>query len=130
MRAMTSDRRYYPVMLDLAGRTVLVAGGGEVALRKVEGLVGAGAGCIRVVAPEISEEIRRAPGVECRRQAYDAAALDGAALAIAATSSAEVTRRKFSRRCAERSIDNRDLNSGSCVVMPTGQRPVSQIRYC
>jgi len=89
----TPDRRYYPVMLDLTGRTVLVAGGGEVALRKVEGLVGAGAGCIRVVAPEISDEIVRAPGVECRRQAYDATALEGVALAIAATDSAEVNSR-------------------------------------
>ena len=32
----------YPVMLQVAGRRCLVVGGGRVALRKVEGLVGAG----------------------------------------------------------------------------------------
>lgn len=34
--------RYYPVFLDIAGKPVVVIGGGEVGLRKVEGLLEAG----------------------------------------------------------------------------------------
>ena len=41
--------RYYPIFLDLKDRSCLVVGGGEVACRKVTGLLEAGA-CIRVVA--------------------------------------------------------------------------------
>jgi precorrin-2 dehydrogenase/sirohydrochlorin ferrochelatase len=81
---MGEPRPYYPVLLDLAGRTVLVVGGGQVARRKVEGLAAAGAR-VRVVAPEICPAIRAVEGTDCREQAYGAAALDGAALAVAAT---------------------------------------------
>ena len=42
----------YPVMLNLRGRRALVVGGGEIALRKIEGLLAEGAlPC--VVAPEV-----------------------------------------------------------------------------
>ena len=44
--------RYYPVLLDIAGKPVVVIGGGEVALRKVEGLLEAGAR-VTVVSPEL-----------------------------------------------------------------------------
>ena len=39
---------YYPVFLDVRGRTALVVGGGAVAERKAAGLARAGA-CVRVV---------------------------------------------------------------------------------
>jgi uroporphyrin-III C-methyltransferase/precorrin-2 dehydrogenase/sirohydrochlorin ferrochelatase len=42
----------YPLLLDLAGRTVVVVGGGTVAERRVAGLVEAGAQ-VRVIAPAI-----------------------------------------------------------------------------
>ena len=44
---------YYPVMLDLHGRPVLVVGGGPVAERKVEGLLAAGAR-ITIVSPALT----------------------------------------------------------------------------
>ena len=40
---MATRRRYYMACLDLTGRSVLVVGGGPVALEKVEGLLAAGA---------------------------------------------------------------------------------------
>ena len=48
--------RYYMACLDLTGRSVLVVGGGPVALEKVEGLLAAGAR-VTVVAPEIVPEL-------------------------------------------------------------------------
>jgi siroheme synthase-like protein len=46
----------YPVMLDVGGADVLVVGGGNVAGRKISGLVEAGAR-VTVVAPEVSEAV-------------------------------------------------------------------------
>lgn len=46
----------YPVFLDLQGQTVLVVGGGRVALRKVQGLLASGAH-IRLVSPNLLPEL-------------------------------------------------------------------------
>jgi uroporphyrin-III C-methyltransferase/precorrin-2 dehydrogenase/sirohydrochlorin ferrochelatase len=46
---------YFPVFFDLTRQNVLVVGGGEVALRKVELLLRAGA-AVRVVAPDVRPE--------------------------------------------------------------------------
>jgi precorrin-2 dehydrogenase/sirohydrochlorin ferrochelatase len=48
----------YPVNLDLAGRSVLVVGGGRIAARKLAGLLDGGADRVTVVAPGISSEVR------------------------------------------------------------------------
>ncbi|NBV43045.1 bifunctional precorrin-2 dehydrogenase/sirohydrochlorin ferrochelatase, partial [bacterium] len=50
--------RYYPIFLDIKGRPVLVIGGGNIALEKIENLLKAGAD-ITVISPEISASIRR-----------------------------------------------------------------------
>lgn len=47
----------YPVLLTLAGRCCLVVGGGKVAVRKVRGLLEAGA-AITVIAPELHPSLR------------------------------------------------------------------------
>ena len=93
----------YPVVLDLHGVPVLVVGAGPVAVRKIAGLVAAGAD-VRVVAPEIDAqldeplfrgqiresragtvELRRAGTVELRRRAYESGDLDGVRLVVTAT---------------------------------------------
>ena len=48
--------RHFPLFLDLHGRDVAVVGGGEVALRKVQALLSAGA-VVTVVAPELHEAL-------------------------------------------------------------------------
>lgn len=48
--------RYYPVFLDIAGKPVVVIGGGEVAVRKVEGLLDAGAQ-VTVVSPALHRDL-------------------------------------------------------------------------
>ena len=49
---------YFPFFTDIEGQDCLIVGGGAVARRKVEVLLGYGPH-ITVVAPEISPEIRR-----------------------------------------------------------------------
>ena len=75
----------YSVMLDLTGRRALVAGGGEVAARKIRRLLAAGAE-VTAIAPvfcaEIAEDCARGL-LCCERRAFqlaDIAALDDAAL--------------------------------------------------
>lgn len=85
---------YYPISVDLTGKTVLVVGGGEVALRKVERLLEY---CARVlvVAPDVlpSIEILAESGkIDLRLQYYSVEDLDGVTLVIAATDDPAVNR--------------------------------------
>jgi uroporphyrin-III C-methyltransferase / precorrin-2 dehydrogenase / sirohydrochlorin ferrochelatase len=85
---------YFPVFFDLKGQSVLVVGGGDVALRKVSLLERCGA-AIRLVAPDVVPELleRAAAGsltVEIRE--FIPSDLDGARLVIVATSHRAVNR--------------------------------------
>ncbi len=87
----------YPVNLDLAGRPVLVVGGGRVALRKVRGLLAEGAR-VTVVAPAVVPEIEdlAARGeIVLARRAYRAGEAAGYRLVLAAAGDREVNRRVF-----------------------------------
>jgi precorrin-2 dehydrogenase / sirohydrochlorin ferrochelatase len=83
----------YPVVLDLHGVRVLVVGAGPVAVRKITGLVAAGAD-VRVVAPEIDEQLdappMRAQIGELRRRDYETDDLVGVRLVVTATGIAAV----------------------------------------
>jgi precorrin-2 dehydrogenase/sirohydrochlorin ferrochelatase len=48
--------RYYPVFLDIAGKPAVVIGGGQVALRKVEGLLDTGAH-VTVISPALHPDL-------------------------------------------------------------------------
>jgi uroporphyrin-III C-methyltransferase / precorrin-2 dehydrogenase / sirohydrochlorin ferrochelatase len=72
----------YPVFLRLAGRKVVVVGGGPVAASKLDGLLAAGAQ-VTVVAPDIGPELDR-PGVRLVRKAFEPTDLDGAWWVVAA----------------------------------------------
>ncbi|MBW3614346.1 MAG: bifunctional precorrin-2 dehydrogenase/sirohydrochlorin ferrochelatase [Actinobacteria bacterium] len=75
----------YPVNLCLAGRPVLVVGGGRIAGRKVEGLREAGAR-VHVVAPEVDEAIRAmGEGVSWEERRYRRGEAGGFRLVITAT---------------------------------------------
>src|SRR5580765_5253076 len=71
-----------PLFVDLAGRRVLLVGGGPVAAAKLSQLLAARAD-VRVVAIEVCEEIERS-GVPSERRAFRPADLDGVWLVVAA----------------------------------------------
>jgi precorrin-2 dehydrogenase/sirohydrochlorin ferrochelatase len=79
----------YPVNLVVEGRACLVVGGGEIAARKVAGLVACGAR-VHVVAPRVGEAVRAQPGVSWEERPYRRGDLDGYRLVIAATDDPEV----------------------------------------
>jgi uroporphyrin-III C-methyltransferase/precorrin-2 dehydrogenase/sirohydrochlorin ferrochelatase len=60
-----------PLFLNLTGRTVVLVGGGPVATAKLRQLVAAGAH-VRVIAPEMTDEIRDAkpPSVAIERRPF------------------------------------------------------------
>ena len=89
MNATPADRgpAVYPVGLRLAGRRVVVVGGGQVAHRRVAGLLEAGAE-VTVVSPDVTPALEGlvAPGsLTWVRRRYEPGDLDGAWYAVAAT---------------------------------------------
>ena len=68
---MPVDAPLYPVNLIVRGRRCLVVGGGQVAARKVAGLVACGAQ-VHVIAPDVTAPIDTTPGVTIERRAYRA----------------------------------------------------------
>jgi uroporphyrin-III C-methyltransferase / precorrin-2 dehydrogenase / sirohydrochlorin ferrochelatase len=72
----------YPVFLRLAGRKVVVVGGGPVAASKLDGLLAVGA-LVTVVAPEIEPALDR-PGVRLLSKPFEPQDLDGAWWVVAA----------------------------------------------
>ncbi|MDQ3738233.1 MAG: bifunctional precorrin-2 dehydrogenase/sirohydrochlorin ferrochelatase [Actinomycetota bacterium] len=74
----------YPVFLDLHGVPVLVVGAGAVGVRKIRGLVTAGAN-VHVVALDIDESLDRSSLAGLRQQPYEPSDLDGKRLVITAT---------------------------------------------
>jgi precorrin-2 dehydrogenase/sirohydrochlorin ferrochelatase len=79
--------RYYPVFLDIAGKPAVVIGGGQVALRKVEGLLDAGAH-ITVISPALHPDLEAlvaAGRVRHIAREYSPGDLDGCLLAFVGT---------------------------------------------
>jgi precorrin-2 dehydrogenase/sirohydrochlorin ferrochelatase len=87
--------RYYPVFLDIAGKPVVVIGGGNIALGKVEGLLDAGAD-VTVISPELDGRLREFVSegriVHVKRE-YEEGDLQGFALAFGATDDRAVNAR-------------------------------------
>jgi siroheme synthase-like protein len=86
-------KQYYMACLDLEGRSVLVVGGGPVALEKARALLEAGA-CVTVVAPEAVPELLSLP-IEWLARGYHSSDLRGRLLVVAATSATPLNRRVF-----------------------------------
>jgi precorrin-2 dehydrogenase/sirohydrochlorin ferrochelatase len=89
---MPVDAPLYPVGLIVAGRRVLVVGGGKVAAEKVRNLAACGA-AVTVVSPDVDDAISSLDAVTVEQRAYEPGdAANGYRLVIAATDDAAVNR--------------------------------------
>ncbi|HDS30287.1 MAG TPA: bifunctional precorrin-2 dehydrogenase/sirohydrochlorin ferrochelatase [Firmicutes bacterium] len=96
--------KLYPIYIKLSGKLCLVAGCGNIALRKAESLSECGAR-VRIVAPDITDDKRNRLGesAEIIQRNYEVQDLDGCTLAIAATDNPSVNAR-IATECRERGI--------------------------
>ena len=89
---MTPDFPPYPSGLRLAGRRVVVVGGGHVAQRRIPGLIAVGADVV-VVSPDVTPAVEGLAGageITWHHRGFDAADIDDAWYVIAATDDTEV----------------------------------------
>ena len=93
---------YFPFFVDLRGLRGLIAGGGAVALGKVQRLLPYGPR-LTVVSPEPRAELLELEGVEVLRRPFEETDLEGCDFAVAATDDREVNRRAAAL-CKERRI--------------------------
>ncbi|MFI2362276.1 uroporphyrinogen-III C-methyltransferase [Promicromonospora sp. NPDC019610] len=139
---MSDAGQIYPLGLQVAGRLVIVVGGGPVAARRVRSLVDAGAR-VRVVAPHAvlgeqgiavaSETLEPgdgepAPGtVQWVRRAYRPGDLDGAWLAHTATGSAAADQRvaEDAERARIFCVTAGDASVGSAWVPAVARTPLT-----
>ena len=86
--------KHLPLFFDIRQRPCLVVGGGEVAARKVEALLRAGAK-VRVVSPQLCPKLsahHAAGEIDYASQLFDAAQLDQCVLAVAATNDESINK--------------------------------------
>jgi precorrin-2 dehydrogenase / sirohydrochlorin ferrochelatase len=106
----------YPVFLNLEGKRVVVIGGGEVAERKVESLLGIEAAVI-VVSPEVTPglaALARQERITLHRRLYQTGDCDGATLVLSATDDAELSRRVFEEARPAGALVNTADQPGLC----------------
>ena len=88
---------FYPIYLSLKNKRVVVIGGGDVAQRKVESLLGTGA-YITIISPEVTprlESLAEANQIQIQRRAYAHGDCNGAMLVFSATDDAHVSTAVF-----------------------------------
>jgi precorrin-2 dehydrogenase / sirohydrochlorin ferrochelatase len=88
---------FYPVYLNLTNKRVIVIGGGEVAERKVESLLGTGAS-ITVISPDLTsrlDALESEQRIRIKRRAYLAGDCAQAAFVFSATDDENVSKAVF-----------------------------------
>ena len=106
----------YPVNLLVAGRRCVVVGGGRIAARKVDGLLGAGAR-VHVVAPHLVselEDLRDRHVITVAPRRFEPTDLDGAWLATTATGDPEVDHAVYEAGSARRVWVNSADDPANC----------------
>lgn len=86
---------FYPIMLKLAGKKIVVVGGGKVAERKILGLIDTKAN-ITVVAPEISSELQqlaKTGKIDWLTKTFSTEDIEGAFMVFAATNDKELNQK-------------------------------------
>lgn len=83
---------YYPIMLNISGKQVVVVGGGAVATRKVASLIRAEA-LVTIVSPELSPKLQLLADenvIQWRKKSFSADDIQDAFMIIAATNSTHI----------------------------------------
>src|SRR5262245_30096570 len=99
---------FYPVYLNLKNKRVVVVGGGAVAERKVESLLGTEAS-IKVISPEVTsrlEALAKSGQIQLQSRTYAAGDCAGAALVFSATDDESVSRAVFDEATAVGALVN------------------------
>lgn len=107
----------YPVVLANLESGVLVIGGGEVAARKVDGLLAAGAG-VTVISPQFCpalEGLAAQERITVLRRAYQPGDLAGARLAIACTDDPQVNQAVYQEAQEHNILINSVDNPAHCT---------------
>lgn len=94
---------YFPMFIELENRLVLVTGGGQVALRKIQKLRTYRAK-ITVVAPDILKEIQSLPDVHCIQREFRDEDLECAPVLVIAATNQKTVNTMISKLCQERNI--------------------------
>ena len=111
----------YPINLDVAGKPCVVVGGGEVALRKIRGLLAAGA-TVKVIAPRICagvEELFRRGEISLTRGKFSETMLGDELILIAATDDAEVNRQACEAASVRKILTNVVDEAGGNFNVPS-----------
>ena len=85
---------YFPFFHELENKNITIIGGGNIALEKVERLIGLGAK-ITVIAPEIKDEISNISEITCITKRYAPENLSGADFVISATGDEKIDNEVF-----------------------------------
>ena len=113
--------KLYPINLDVAGKSCVVVGGGEVALRKIRGLLAAGAK-VKVIAPEICagvEELLQRGEITWTRENFSEELLGDELILIAATDNAAVNQQAASAAQARKILVNVVNSAGGNFNVPS-----------
>jgi len=112
---------FYPVYLDLKHKRVVVIGGGEVAERKVESLLGTGA-IITVISPETTarlDELARDREIQVHRRTYNSQDCAGAFLVFSATDDPDISTKVFQDAATAGALVNTADQPNLCdFIMP------------
>jgi len=100
--------KFYPLNLDIKNKPCVVIGGGQVALRKIRGLLTAGAN-VKVIAPETCagvEELFKHGEISLMRENFSPDMLSDEIILIAATNNPEINRQASEAAQAKKILVN------------------------
>lgn len=113
--------KLYPLNLDIENKSCVVVGGGEVALRKIRGLLEAGA-IVKVIAPEICagvEELFQRGEIIWLKENFSPELIGDEIILIAATDNPEVNRLAAQSAQAKKILVNVVDNVGGNFNVPS-----------
>ncbi|MCR4890003.1 MAG: bifunctional precorrin-2 dehydrogenase/sirohydrochlorin ferrochelatase [Ruminococcus sp.] len=93
---------YFPFFIDIEGKSILIVGGGNIALRKTEKILKFGAG-IKVIAPEFCDGLRAIENVTLIQRKFNDNDIENTFAVISATNDRVLNERIY-KLCTEKNI--------------------------